>query len=61
MPPGLLAFLIWLAAILFIIWAGIKASTAFDVEPLDAGPDFDGDDFDDAIGDQPAVPHADQP
>lgn len=57
MPPGLLAFLIWLAAILFIIWAGIKASTAFDVEPLDADPA----DIDDALGDVPAVPNADKP
>ena len=57
MPPGLLAFLVWLAAILFIIWAGIKASTAFDVEPLDADPA----DIDDALGDVPAVPNADQP
>ena len=57
MPPKLLAFLIWLAAILFIIWAGIKASTAFDVEPLDADPA----DIDDALGDVPAVPNQDQP
>lgn len=57
MPPGLIAFLIWLAGISLMVWAGIKASTAFDVEPLDA----DIADIDDAIGDQPAVPNVDRP
>ena len=60
MPPGLIAFLIWLAAILFIIWAGIKASTAFDMEPIDAA-DYESADIDDALGDQPAVPNQDHP
>ena len=55
--PGLIAFLIWLAGISLMVWAGIKASTAFDVEPLDADPA----DIDDALGDVPAVPHQDQP
>lgn len=54
--PGLIAFLIWLAGISLMVWAGIIASTAFDAEPLDADPA----DIDDALGDQPAVPHADQ-
>ena len=57
MPPGLIAFLIWLAGISLMVWAGIKASTAFDVEPLDADPA----DIDDALGDVPAVPNADKP
>ena len=56
MSPGLIAFLIWLAAISLMCWAAFKASTAFDVEPIDGDPA----DIDDALGDQPAVPHADQ-
>ena len=57
MPPGLIAFLIWLAGISLMVWAGIKASTAFDVEP----PDADPADIDDALGDVPVVPNAEKP